>query len=303
MLDSFRRRFDRLRDHPVGRRQPIQALLRFMKAEIINTWLGYPFLVNHEFGVVLIVERGHHGTRGHYFFGVLEFEDELFAIDFLRPDELFIDIGANLGMFSVMVAATTGARVVAVEPSPSSSRVFKRHIALNDLTDRIKLIEACAGDSTGGAFIMDTIESTNFVVLQDADLQPGMTKTPMIRIDDVVDGKSPCLMKMDVEGFEMQALMGATQLLDSENLEAITVEIADMSSRYGVSPDDTHKFITGFGFTAVTYNPLTRVLTPAESWKRSNKLGVSNTIYVRNLERARQRLSTAPRRHLHTLPI
>jgi FkbM family methyltransferase len=303
MLDSFRRRLEQLRDQPVGRRQPIRALLRFIKAEIINTWLGCPFLATHEFGVVLIVEKGHHGTRGHYFFGVLEFEDELFAIDFLRKEELFLDIGANLGMFSVMVAATTGARVIAVEPSPSSSRVFKQHIALNELTDRITLIEACAGDGNGGAFINDTVDSTNFVVFEGADLQPGMAKIPMIRIDDVIDGTIPCLMKMDVEGFEMQALQGATKLLDNQGLQAITVEIADLSCRYGVSPEETHRFITGFGFTAVTYDPLTRVLTPAQSWKRSTTTSLSNTIYVRNVEEARRRLSSAPHRSLHTLAI
>ena len=293
------------RNHPVARRQPIKTLLRFAQAEIINTWLGYPFLVSHEFGVVLIVERGHHATRSHYFFGAQDIKDELFAINFLREGELFIDIGANLGIFSIMVAVTTGARVIAIEPSPSSSSIFKRHIALNELMDRITLIEACAGNANRVAFIKNTVDMDNFIVLDSADLQSGMAKIPMIQIDDVVDGTIPCVMKMDVEGFEMQALKGATKLLGSQNLQAITVEISDFSNRFGVSPEETQKFIGTFGFTAVAYDPLTRMLTPLAPRDRSRKTTLYNqkTIYVRNLDEARRRLASAPRRSLHTLSV
>lgn len=305
MLGRFRRRLEVFGNNPVARRRPIGTLLRFANAEIINTWLGYPFVVAHEFGVGLIVEKGHHATRSHYFFGVQDFIDEFFAIHFLREDELFVDIGANMGIFSIMVAAATGARVIAVEPSPSSSRIFKRHIALNDLSDRITLIEACAGDANDSAFIKNTVDMDNFIVLAGVDLQPGMAKIPMIRIDDVIDGAIPCVMKMDVEGFEMQALKGATQLLNCQNLQAITVEISDLSHRFGVSPEETHKFIAGFGFTTATYDPLARILTPVEPPDRSHRMTLYNykTIYVRNLEDARRRLSSAPHRNLHKLTI
>jgi len=305
LLDRFWRRLEVLRNQPVARHQPIKVLLRFANAEIINTWLGYPFLISHEFGVALIVERGHHATRSHYFFGLQDFTDELFAIHFLREGELFIDIGANLGIFSIMVAAATGARVIAVEPSPSSSQIFRRHIALNGMMDRITLIEACAGDANDTAFIKNTVDMDNFIVLDGEDLQPGMAQIPMIRIDDVIDGTIPCAMKMDVEGFEMQALKGATQLLDRQNLQAITVEISDFSHRFGVSPEETHKFIAGFGFTAVTYDPLLRMLTPVVPGDRSHKTTLYNykTIYIRNFDEARRRLSSAPHRSLYTLAI
>jgi FkbM family methyltransferase len=305
LLDRFRRRLEVLRNQPVARHQPIKVLLRFANAEIINAWLRYPFIVSHEFGALLIVEKGHHATRSHYFFGLQDFVDELFAIHFLREDELFIDIGANLGIFSIMVAAATRARVIAVEPSPSSSRVFKRHIALNDLMDRITVVEACAGDSNVAAFIKNTVDMDNFIVLASTDSQPDMARIPMIRIDDVVDGTIPSVMKMDVEGFEMQALKGATRLLDSQNLQAITVEISDLSNRFGVSPEETHKFIASFGFTTVTYDPLTRELSAVAPADRSRRMTLYNykTIFVRNLEEARRRLSSAPRRTLHTLTI
>jgi FkbM family methyltransferase len=305
LLDRFRRRLEVLRSHPVARQRPLGVLLRFANAEIINGWLGYPFLVSHEFGAALIVEKGHHATRSHYFFGLQDFIDELFAIQFLRDGELFVDVGANLGIFSIMVAAATGARVIAVEPSPSSSRVFKRHIALNDLVDRITLIEACAGNANDTAFIRNSVDMDNFIVLADGESEPGMAKIPMIRIDDVVDGATPCVMKMDVEGFEMQALKGATRLLAGPNLQAITVEISDLSRRFGGSPEETHKFIAGFGFTAVTYDPLTRTLTSLTPPDRSHKTTLYNykTIYVRNLEEARMRLSSGPLRRLHTLTI
>jgi FkbM family methyltransferase len=294
-----------LRNHPVAKNQPIGVLLRFAKAEIINTWLGYPFIFSHEFGMELIVEKGHHATRSHYFFGLQDFIDELFVIHFLREGELFIDVGANLGIFSIVVAVATGAKVIAVEPSPSSSRIFKRHVALNDLNDRITLIEACAGDTNDAAFIKNSVDMDNFIVLCSAELQSDMTRIPMIRIDDVVNDTIPCVMKMDVEGFEMQALKGAARLLERQNLQAITVEISDLSHRFGVCPGETHKFISEFGFTPAAYDPLARLLTAVEAPDRSRKTTLYNykTIYVRNLEEAGMRLSRAPHRSLHGVEI
>jgi len=305
LFDRLRRRLEVFGNHAIARRQPLKVLSRFCNAEIINNWLGYPFLVSHQFGALLIVEKGHHATRSHYFFGVQDFEDELFAIHFLREGELFIDIGANLGIFSIMVGSTTGARVIAVEPSPSSTRVFKRHIALNDLGDRITLIEAAAGDRNDAAFIKNSVDMDNFVVVSDVDLSSGMAKIPMICIDDVIDANAPCVMKMDVEGFEMQALKGATKLLNNQNLQAITIEISDFSRRYGVSPQETHKYIARHGFTAVTYDPLTRTLTPMLATGRSRHPALYNykTIYVRNVEEAKKRLSGAPRRSLDAIQI
>jgi FkbM family methyltransferase len=305
LLDRLRRRLEVLRNHPVARRQPLHVLSRFATAELINTWLGYPFFASHDFGVDLIVEKGHHATRSHYFFGLQDFADELFVIHFLRNDELFIDIGANLGIFSIVVAAATGARVVAVEPSPSSSQIFKRHLALNALADRVSLVEACAGNVNDAAFIRNTVDMDNFIVPGGEPVEAGMVKMPMIRIDDVVDGTIPCLMKMDVEGFEMQALKGATRLLNQENLQAITVEISNLSHRFGVSPEDTHQFVAGFGFRAATYDPLTRTLMPLSQQDRSRPTTLYNykTIYVRNVDEARKRLSAAPYRRLCKIKI
>jgi len=299
MLERLQHRLEIFRSHRVARRQPISVLLRFAKAEIINGWFGYPFLYAHDFGVVLIVQKGHHATRGHYFFGLHEFQDESFAINFLRKGELFIDIGANLGVFSIMVAATTDARVIALEPSPSSSHVFKQHMALNNLVDRVTLVEACAGEAASDVFIKNSVDQDNFVFLERNNSQPDHVKIPMVKIDAVIDADVPCLMKMDVEGFEMQALKGATRLLKNQNLQAIIIEIAGLSHRFGINPDDIHKFIADFGFRPVTYDPLTRRLTSTAP----NSPLANNTIYVRDLDVARERLSKAPRRSLHTLSL
>ena len=275
-------------------------LFRFAKAEIINKVFGAAFLYVHDFGPTLIVGRNLHSTRGHYFFGVHSFEEELFAIHFLRKDELFIDVGANLGMFSIMVAATTGARALAFEPSPSSAEVFKRHIALNDLSDRIILLEKCVGDATGTALIKNTVEMDNFVVLEGTKAMPEMASVPMVRIDDVVDGKVPCLMKMDIEGFELQALNGATQLLKNRNLRAMTIEIAELSRRFGVSGHEIRDFISGFGFLSIEYEPFGRRVSPTSlpKFSAAHKMITSDTIYVRDLEETRYRLTCSPARTL-----
>jgi hypothetical protein len=69
-----------------------------------------------------------------------------------------------------------------------------------------------------------------FVVSEGVGLQPGMAKIPMIRIDDVVSAAIPRVVKkIYVEGFQMEALKGATQLLSNRNLQAIAVEISALA--------------------------------------------------------------------------
>jgi FkbM family methyltransferase len=287
-----------MRTHPIARSQPAQTLWRLAKADIINKALGYPFLVSHDFGPTLIVDRDLHSTRGHYFFGLHAFNEELFAIHFLRKDELFLDIGANLGIFSIIVAITTGARAVAVEPSPSSAMVIRQHIALNDLSDRVVLFEACVGDVGGVASIQNTVDMDNFVVVNAIDSRRGTVDIPMVRIDDIVRADCPCVMKMDVEGFEMQALQGATKLLGQNELRAISIEVMGISTRFGFSVTEIHDFITSFGFAKVGYDSLSRNLLAADDRDSTKRSRTDNVIYVRDIDEARHRVKAAPQRTL-----
>jgi FkbM family methyltransferase len=279
------------------------VLLCFLKAELVNKILNHAFLFRHDLGPTFLVDRGFHSARLHYFLGVQDFDDELFALHYVRDGDWCLDIGANIGIYSLLLACASGARVIAVEPSRKSADMMRMHIAINNLSDRITLLEACVGDQEGVAAIKNSVDMDNFVVPGTAVASDGMVMVPMHRIDDLVLKQTPRFMKIDVEGFEMQALQGASRLLGNTELRAIVIETNGLTSRFGFSVNDIHAHITQFGFTAVRYDALFRKLMAVSKPNTGEDINATNTLYVRDVAEAQERLSGAPRRKLLGLEI
>jgi FkbM family methyltransferase len=301
MLTGLRARLDCLKDHPVARRQRLRTLGRFARAEILNRAMNCPFLFRHDFGVTLIVDRGLHSTRGHYFLGVHEFEEEFFLLHFLGEQDLFIDVGANLGVFSILVARATGARVIAFEPSPSSAKIMKMQVALNGLADRVELHETCVGNETRQVSIKDSVDMDNAIVLDGGGTE--LVSVPMLKIDDVVRPERDCVMKMDVEGFEREALEGARRLLADPRLRALAVETCGICTRFGHSTDEISEMVMSNGFVPARYDPWARTVSASSMRSRDTGPEEANTFFVRSLEEARARVEAAPRRSLFGLSV
>jgi FkbM family methyltransferase len=119
----------------------------------------------------------------------------------LRPDDLFLDVGANLGIFSV-TAALCGAKVVACEPGRTALERLRRNVAINALSDKVKIVEAALSNRTGNCTFTEPSADS---VIQTGHIGGG-TEVHMLRGDDL--GISPTVIKIDVEGHEIEVLDG-----------------------------------------------------------------------------------------------
>jgi FkbM family methyltransferase len=164
----------------------------------------------------------------------------------LRTEDTLFDVGANVGAYS-LIAGARGARVVAVEPSPTTFAALCRNIALNAFEDRITPVQCALGPRT---------ELVRFGL---ASLDPGAADhdglsggaraltVPCFRLDELQERfglPEPNHLKVDVDGAEAAVLAGATMLLSNDKLRSILVEIdeTEPASR-GVSA-----LLTEFGF-------------------------------------------------------
>lgn len=147
-----------------------------------------------------------------------------------RPT-LFLDIGANLGLYScVLVGAGHVPRAIAFEPDRDNRAALADSIALNGLAERIR-IEACAlGAATGEAVLVEGPRSNRGTsrlvggVADDAASGAERYRVPVRRLDDVVAIRGAVLLvKIDVEGHERDVIEGATRTL-SENRCLLQVE-------------------------------------------------------------------------------
>jgi FkbM family methyltransferase len=139
------------------------------------------------------------------------------ACERLKP-ELFLDVGANLGLYSCVLGRHKAVpRIVAFEPDHANFARLTANLKLNKLTEIAEAYEAGAGAKAGTETLMpagaDNRGVSRIASGTGQAAGEGAYAIPIMALDDVVrlDG-SRIAVKIDVEGFELEVLMGAAQL-------------------------------------------------------------------------------------------
>ena len=145
-----------------------------------------------------------------------DYHEMQFMRRYLRPGDSFLDIGANIGVYSLYAASCIGrdGRVVAFEPGPKAYSRLIENISLNQLHN-VTAHASAVGDQSGYIdFLADCDTTSRIQSKEDFDIPT--IKVPIVRLDDVI--KFDCaLCKMDIEGAELIALRGAEELLRTAN--------------------------------------------------------------------------------------
>ncbi|CCE05935.1 conserved hypothetical protein [Bradyrhizobium sp. STM 3843] len=148
-----------------------------------------------------------------------EDELELLFLGAVDVDYTFIDCGANYGYWSVLVSsAPFGAhRVIAIEPSSQNFAKLANNAGINN--DRFEVMQCAIGAVRGTA----NLTGTKHEAFSIAGSVEGGEQVPVIALDDLIDdGKIAAsgkyLIKLDVEGVEVEAIKGGTRLLATDSM-------------------------------------------------------------------------------------
>lgn len=153
-----------------------------------------------------------------------------FVRSFLRPGMTLVDVGANVGYFSLL-AATLGSRVVAYEPTPAVNQRLRENVALN-VFENVTVVNAAVMDQRGTVTLYespDDPEANN--LFGDGDRS---VKVPAVTLDEDLAARSiqkVDLLKIDAEGAEPLVLAGAIGLLSSAAAPTIIIEVNPASLR------------------------------------------------------------------------
>lgn len=277
MLSDISRSLKFIARHPISSRKPLAAFARYawwqmqsrLKHEIVFDWIG---------GSKLIVRNGMTGATGNIYCGLHEFTDMAFVMHFLRPGDVFIDVGANVGSYTVLASRVAGANTIAIEPDPETCRSLRRNVEANGIGDRVRVIEAAVGDSEGTIDFTIGQDTTNHVAeINDVERQT----VALTRIDAIVDEPAPICMKLDVEGFEAKAIEGAEAALEDRTLRAVLIETVDSSVR---------RRLHDLGFKERVFEPFGRKLSDPKSDRTTSS---ANTLFIRDDAFCAGRLKTA----------
>jgi FkbM family methyltransferase len=212
------------------------------------------------YGFALAGATGDLLQRRVFVFGVWEPHISRWVASFLRPGDVVLDIGANVGYFSLLCATRVGptGRVIAFEPVPSIVERLRGNLALNGV-DWVDVRPVIVSDESGEAEVVrgpprNLGRSTTSAA--DASAADGFASegtVPKVRVAEAVDAAlwpRIRLIKVDTEGDELRTLRGLQPLLRGARAgAAVLVEVTpDELAARGGTPGEVFELMRDVGF-------------------------------------------------------
>lgn len=187
-------------------------------------------------------------------------EARAFIEKIVKPGDVFMDIGANVGYYTLLASRLVGpgGKVIAIEPNPKVFAKLQRTLARNNIENVLALgiglgkekgVLKLYFDSTGGHDTATMIPGsmTEFVQVE------------VLPLDDVTAAhqiEKISYLKIDVDGFEPDVFAGATNLLAGKKIDFIQSEFCDGGlRRNGSDPQTLHNLLTNAGFADAEGEP------------------------------------------------
>ena len=289
--------FKFITSHPINRNNKIKSIIRFIKWQIgsrlVPGVIVYDWINRSKF----LVRTGETALTGNIYSGLYEFEDMAFLLHVLRKDDLFIDVGANVGSYTILACSAIGASGYAFEPVPSTYKRLIDNIHLNHLENRVKCLNIGLGRKKGIlAFTTGKMNTVNHV-LASGEQSDSTINVEVYTLDEILSDKSPALIKIDVEGYETPVLEGALQTLKNKTLHTVIMELKGLGRRYGFEESRILEMMIDFGFQTYSYNPFDRTLINLQG----KNVTSGNTLFVReeSLSTVMDKLNSAPMVTVH----
>ena len=181
-----------------------------------------------------------------YLFKTKEPDTINFIDKYLEKNDVFFDIGANVGVFTIYAAKKhKNISVYSFEPEASNLAVLKENIIKNNITERVYMYSVGISDSDGlsklhihdfetGAAL--NTESKNHIDYSAEGKLPVIWSEGIytVSIDNFCDELNlvPSVIKIDVDGNEGKILLGASTILKHSSLKAIIIEMPDKNYDY-----------------------------------------------------------------------
>ena len=275
-LTKIRWTWSTLTSHPLSANHKLATLRRYLLFHLSRRVFRKPSVYPYVNDLRLVGRFGG-GVTGNIYFGLHDFEDMSFVLHFLRGEDLFVDVGANCGSYTLLAAGACGCKTIAVEPVPQTYEHLLENLRLNELEDKVMAHPMGLGERGGRLRFSDNKGAMN-QVLTDDETRTASVEVSVLSLDALLAGKVPTLLKLDVEGYEFPVLSGAKQALASIQLKAIIMELNGTGKKYGHADEEIHQLLLSYRFRPFKYDPLGRKLDPIKSFNRSK----FNTLYIRS---------------------
>ncbi|MCU0288505.1 MAG: FkbM family methyltransferase, partial [Acidobacteria bacterium] len=186
-------------NHPLNKQQKLDALFKFLMWQVGSRLVPGQIVYNWINDAKFIVQPGETGFTGNIYCGLYDFSDMAYVLHVVETQDLFIDVGANVGAYTILACASKGASGYCFEPEPTVYQRLIENIRLNDLTNRVKSFCVGLSDQEGELTFTSGLGTKNHVVTSIGE-STNVLRIKVLPLDKILVGELPSVLKIDVEG-------------------------------------------------------------------------------------------------------
>ncbi len=264
--------------HPENRGRRISSLARSVVWQVWQRTVRRPRTVELVAGIRVRCYPHSPITSAVIYYGLADHQEMRFLLRYLRPGDEFVDVGANAGIYTLLALSVEGTHALMLEPSTEAHGRAAENIGLNALEGRTVLLRTAAGTRKEQAELTVGLDAMN--ALAAGGTSVATEPVEVDTLDNLVRAHRfdlVALMKIDVEGWELEVLEGAAGLL-REQRPVLIVEVNN--------PEGIENFAGAFGYTRVVFDPAANQLAVTSSPPARGH----NVILVPDVDAARTRL-------------
>ena len=274
--------------HPLWKNNKLLPISHFLRLQL-SFFFGKKILFLKWFeNISLFIEKGDNGLTGNYYVGLHEFREMGFAIHLLKKEDVFVDVGANLGSYTLLASGICHCKTIAFEPIDKTFNKLSKNISINKLSNKVELRKKAIlseDELKKNKKLIFSVDRgcCNQVVNENYDGKKQYVSVSTL--DKECQFLKPSLIKIDVESYEEKVLLGGLNILVQENLLALIVE---------GNSENVDRLLRSKGFVDFQYSPLKRKI---RTQSNIEKLKLKrNWIWIRDskIEFVKKRIKDAP---------
>lgn len=279
--------------HPNCKQQKLQSLLKFMG------WQIYKRLTHRYIDIQLISDAkircypDSYSAASVLYCGLYDYDEMNFLLRYLHTEDSFLDIGANIGVYTLLAASKIHAGSLhSFEVLPKNYARLQENLRLNQF-DQVKTYQIAVSEQPG-TVALNLAEGDSMPFITHSETNSTIT-VPTDTLDNLLQNHSLTnltLAKMDIEGAELLALKGAVSLLKQQRPYVWILEINDSVRNFGHRKQDVVHFLHSYGYNLYRYSADTNQVSPItlEQQQGNNVLAIADSA----LDFVRDRLAEIP---------
>jgi FkbM family methyltransferase len=278
-------RYVLFKNQPLTKNQPLFTLLKYIYVNIIlyvfKREITFIFLDK-----IKVKAINGDGIIGNYHSILQEASDSIFLLHFLNDTDTFLDVGANVGHYTLLASVIKNTHVIAIEPIHATFNRLKCNIEINAVQNLVNSFNIGLSDKEGELTFSANLHTTNRVINNGLGV-----KVRVKTIDDLCQDKVINAIKIDVEGFEWFVLNGAKEILKSTDLNVIVIELNNSGIEFGIQDNQIVTLLNSYGFLQYEYDFFEKKLLQLDS--KNNKQ--FNTIFIKDIHFVQNRIRKCPK--------